>query len=154
MIFNRTYNFKSSKTLSALKQSMVGKHINLHQLDFETVERDDVIKIIPHAEESEGVTTLPICNITIKEKNNKTYLAMETHPRRIDIGGPYILVILCLASFFAGFFMAIYGGVMQQSSSKIMMGLGLGVFILFWIKMEFGYFDYVRKLKSWVAGQV
>jgi hypothetical protein len=154
MIFNRSYNFKSSKTIAAIKQCIAGSHLKVHSFDFEGIEVNNVLKIIPHAENSEGITTLPITNIHLSEKNNKTSVHIETHPRRIDIGGPYILVVLCLALFFAGFFIGLYGGIDQTTTSKIMMGIGLGVFVLFWIKMELGYFDYVRKIKAWVKQQV
>jgi hypothetical protein len=154
MIFNRSFRLASSKNIITLKQNIIGQHIKVHHFDFEAVERENKITILPHAEDAESVTTLPIVNISLQEKNSKTYLNIETHPRRIDIGGPYILVILCLAAFLGGFLMALYGGETQQTTSKLLMGIGLGVFILFWIKMEFGYFDYVRKLRSWVAGQM
>jgi len=154
MIFNRSYQFKSSKSITALKECLVQKHLKIRNFDFESIELNNVIKIIPHAENTDQVTTLPITNVTLKEKNNKTIVNVETHPRRIDAGGPYLLIVLCLAIFFAGFCIGLYGGPDQTMTSKIMVGMGLGVFVLFWIKMELGYFDYVRKIKSWVHGQI
>jgi hypothetical protein len=151
MIFNRTYRLSSNKTTNDLKQHLNGQHIQIHGYDFETIQKENIIKIIPHAENTNKVTTLPISNLSFVQKSNKTFIKMETHPRRIDVGGPYILLLLTSAIFFVGFLMGLYGGTEQSNSSKMMMGIGLAIFILFWIKMEIGYFDYVRKLKKWVV---
>ncbi len=153
MIFNRNYNFSSSKKISTIKQNLLGKHLQLHSLDFEILEKEGNLKIIPHAENTERMLTLPIANIFFKEKNSKTYVNIETHPRRIDVGGPYILMAMCFAIFMAGFLMSLYGGVDQSSTSKIMMAIGLAVFAIFWVRMELGYFDYVRKIKNWIKQQ-
>ncbi len=154
MIFNSHSSMSTNKTVDSIKTTLKGKHLQVHKLDFEVFEKDDVMKIIPHAEEVDGIITLPITNVKIKQKNNKTVLDIESHPRRIDIGGPYILVILCLVMFFAGLLIGLYGGTEYSKVSLIMTVLPLTIFSIFWIRMELGYFDYVRKIKSWIRKEI
>jgi hypothetical protein len=153
MLFNRTFYLKSQKSPAQISTSLVGQHLKVHDLDFEVFLKDEVIKIIPHAEEKEGVLTLPISNITLSKKNDTTSIKLSTHPRRIDIGGPYILMILCIFAIVAGYLLGATNTEYTEAS-KVMMGIGALVAAIFWIKMEFGYFDYVRKIKNWVKEKI
>ncbi len=153
MIFNRSFSLSSSKSSEELIKSLTGQHFKVHTFDFEIFKKDDILRIIPHAEDAEGVVTLPIGHILFKSKNNTTQVKIETHPRRIDIGGPYILIVLCAFAFIAGYALGHinedYNGV-----GNIMMGFGALVGGIFWIRMEMGYFDYVRKIKAFVKSKL
>jgi hypothetical protein len=150
MIFNRTLSFKTNHDTSEIKQRLVGKKVHVHQLDFEVVERDDVVKIIPHAEDVDGVTTLPITHVLFNQKGRDTVVRVKTHPRRIDVGGIYILLILLVFFFIAGTCLLYFAGDLYGGVAKVMLAVAALVSVVFWIRMELGYFDYVRKLYRWV----
>jgi hypothetical protein len=154
MIFNRSYRVNSSKPLDAVLDNLKGQHIKVHNFDFEVYDKDGTLRIIPHAENEDGITTLPITRLNLKPKKSGTEINIDTHPRRIDIGGPYILVIFCLVIFFLGLIVGIYGGKDYEQTSMVLTILPLVIFSIFWIKMELGYFDYVRKIKTWVKTKV
>src|SRR6218665_165530 len=151
MIFKRTYRYKSPLSIEDIKQRLLGKHIQVHQLDFEILEKEHMLKIIPHAEDVSAVKTLPITHVEFHGAGNSgTKVPMTSKPRRIDVGGPYLIVIFCLFCVLgaSGFY------IMNPSESFIpsltMVGVGLLIFIIFWLRMEAGYFDYTRKIRDFV----
>jgi hypothetical protein len=150
MIFNRSLTFKTSHKVPEIKQRLLGKKVHVHQLDFEVVESNDVVKIIPHAEDVESVTTLPITHILFKARQNETEVCMTSHPRRIDAGGPYILMILLAFAFVAGAGLYMYASELYGEVATAMMLGSAAIGVIFWIRMEMGYFDYVRKLYRWL----
>jgi hypothetical protein len=150
MIFNRSLTFKTSHKVPEIKQRLLGRKVHVHQLDFEVVESNDVVKIIPHAEDVETLTTLPITHVKFKAKPNETEVRMSSHPRRIDAGGPYILMILVAFTFIAGASLYLYASDLYGDVATTMMLVAGAVAIIFWIRMELGYFDYVRKLHRWL----
>jgi hypothetical protein len=150
MIFNRTYKFSSSKNIEQLNKSLLGQHVQVHKLDFEVVNSHDILKIIPHAENSDNVLTLPISHILFNKNNNNTEVRIKSHPRQIDIGGPYIVIIMAIFVIIAGIGLNIASPEMYGNAGKIMGIIGVVTFALLWIRMELGYFDYVRKINRWV----
>jgi hypothetical protein len=150
MIFNRTTKFNSQKQSEIIERNLLGQKTTVHKIDFEIVESHDVLKIIPHTEEEEGILTLPICSVMLNKNNNSTDITIKSHPRKIDIGGPYILLILIAFAIITGIVLGTIAPKEYGSVSKWMLGLGLTTFALFWLRMELGYFDYVRKINKWV----
>jgi len=93
MIFRRYSTFKSAKNANELKANFLGQHFKIHDLDFEIMGDDDIIRVIPHAETEDHVYTLPITRLRFIPTDNGTIIKMLAKPRRIDIGGPYLLMI-------------------------------------------------------------
>ena len=95
MFFTRThrYNFPISK--EDLKNRLIGKHVKIHNLDFEVMEKDNSISIIPHAEQVETIKTLPITKVVLKEVGGKTSVTITSKIRKLDAGGPFLVVIFC-----------------------------------------------------------
>jgi hypothetical protein len=150
MIFNRTFKFSSSKNIEQLSKSLIGQHVQVHKLDFEVVNSHDILKIIPHAEHSDNVLTLPISHILFNKNNNNTEVRIKSHPRQIDIGGPYIVIVMAIFVIIAGIALNMASPEMYGNAGKIMGIVGVLTFAILWIRMELGYFDYVRKLNRWV----
>ncbi len=97
MIFKRTYRYNSPLQAEDIRQRLIGKHIQVHHLDFEILEREKMLKIIPHAEDTNAVKTLPITHVEMQGAGSSgTKITLTSKPRRIDIGGPYLIVIFCL----------------------------------------------------------
>jgi hypothetical protein len=72
--------------------------------------------------------------------------------RQIDSGGPilvvifsFFLMIAAVISFLAGKAMLTY--------AYLFGGAGIAIFLLFWMRMERGYFDYVRKIRDYIKTQ-
>ncbi|HTN45316.1 MAG TPA: hypothetical protein VL098_03145 [Flavipsychrobacter sp.] len=150
MIFQRTYRYKTVMPIEEIRNKLVGKHIETHHLDFEISEKNGMLRIIPHAEMEAGVKTLPITHVDLKGNSSNTNLKISAKMRRIDSGGPYLIAIFCLFMVIAAamFFMA--GNAEYRMYGYILGGVGLGIFIIFWLKMETGYFDYVRKIRDYI----
>lgn len=154
MIFNRTYQWNSPLSVADIKQRLLGKHIQVHHLDFEITEKESKLKIIPHAEEESGLKTLPITHLDFHNSGGTgTKIIVSSKPRKIDSGGPYLIVIFCIFCVLgaAGFYLINPNE--SYLPSLAMASIGLLVFIIFWYRMESGYFDYVRKIKSFVKQQ-
>lgn len=155
MIFNRTYHFRTHLSIAEIRERLLHQHIKVHDLDFEVSEKQQMIKVIPHAENIEGIKTLPITHIEMRGMGNgNTSVKMFTKPRKIDAGGPYMIVIFCIFCVIGASLFYLLNSQDSLLPSLVMIGVAVIIFILFWYRMEAGYFDYVRKIKHFVHGQL
>jgi hypothetical protein len=153
MLFSRTYKYQSSLGADAIKAKLLGKHLKVHNLDFEVLEKENMIKIIPHAEQVESVKTLPITHIEFNGKGTATQVIVSSKMRKIDKGGPLLIVIFCAFMLIAALIFLARGGIEYQNFTFGLLGISLAIFVIFWIRMESGYFDYVRKIRDYVKTQ-
>lgn len=153
MIFNRSYSFKSSGDASTIRRNLLGKKINIHDLDFEVIEKESMLKVIPHAEHEEKFRVLPITHLVLNDNGQNTQIRFTSKPRRIDIGGPYAIIIFSLFCVLAGVFLYFFID-KSRTYSMAMTGIGLAILLILWIRMEMGYFDYVRKIKNFVKNNL
>lgn len=147
MLFARSYRLSTSKSVESIKAALIGKHFKVHNLDFEIYERDKYIKIIPHAEAERDLKTLPITHVELNGKGDTTDVRVSYKIRKIDQGGPYLIVVFCL-------FMLIGAGAFyfnnEHNLTLVMLGVGVVIFGVFWMKMQTGYFDYANKIKHYM----
>jgi hypothetical protein len=92
--------------------------------------------------------------LLIKESGGKTKIKMKSKPRRIDIGGPTIALFFILFMMIAGVAMLYSGETDYTKAAYGMIGIGLVLLLIFALRMGSGYFDYIKKIKSWVKSQV
>lgn len=151
MIFSRTYRYVSSVPEDDIKGRLVGKHVKVHNLDFEVSEKDRMLKIIPHAEQDTSIRTLPITHIEFKGKEGKTQVVVSAKMRKIDSGGPMLIMVFVSVLIIAAFLLFFFGE--QLTYTYVFGGMGVGIFLIFWMRMETGYFDYVRKIRDYVKKQ-
>lgn len=149
MIFNRTSTCRTDLSKQAIIEKLKGKTFQIHDFNFEILEKNDMMKIIPHAENAKGLTTLPITHLEINNNSSKSTITIKSKPRKIDVGGPYILMIFCLFLLVIGlgFF------ILNPKSIQIpivMTAASVIIFGIFWFRMQTGYFDYIRKIKAYV----
>ncbi len=151
MLFSRHFRYHTSLPVEEIKKRLVGQHVKVHQLDFEIYEKEHMIKIIPHAEQETNIKTLPITHVEFTGKGDKTQVHISSKMRKIDKGGPMILLTFCFFMLAAALVMLIS---LQGEGFEIyafpMLGLSLLVFIIFWVRLESGYFDYIRKIRDYV----
>lgn len=154
MLFTRTYRYRIQKPIEDARRQLVGQRVRIHHLDFEVYEKDRMIKIIPHAENVDGLRTLPITHVEFEGRGDQqTKVKITAKMRRIDKGGPMLIIIFCLFLVGAALLLGLYGKEGFLPYVLVMGGLALLVFVIFWIRMESGYFDYVRKIRDFVRMQ-
>jgi hypothetical protein len=155
MLF-RVYNtLRSNKKAADLQQTLVGQHLKVHVLDFEVVHKNGDVKIIPHAEFEEHIYTLPITRIRIVDNQDKgCTIKMMSKPRRIDIGGPYLIMIFVIFMLIASLLLFIFGEGKYNNTGFLLIGSSVLIFTILWIRLQRGYFDYIRKIKSWVSQNI
>lgn len=155
MVFSRTYRYLSSLSAEDIRRKLTGQHMKVHNLDFEVSEKGQTLRIIPHAEEVEGVKTLPITHVDFKGRGGKTQVVISSKMRRIDKGGPMLVVIFCAFLIAAGVIAFFTVGSDDSTSmyAYVLAGIGALIFAIFWMRMETGYFDYVRKIRNHIKQQ-
>ncbi len=153
MIFSRTYRLTSSMKAEDIKGRLLGKHLQVHKLDFEVSEKDRMLKIIPHAEKVTDIKTLPITHIKFKGNGDKTQVFVSSKMRKIDSGGPMLIVIFCFFLVAAGVIAYVSHPQANMAISFTLAGIGLAIFLIFWMRMQTGYFDYIRKIKDFIKKQ-
>lgn len=148
MLFTRQFQFNCSKNAETLYKHFLGKHLTIHQLDFEVYDEGDHLKVIPHTENSDQIYTLPITKVMISPDNKGASIKLKFSPRHIDIGGPYLLIIFIVFAILSGLLLLWYNTNVQ--TAYLIIGLAIGVLSIMWYRMERGYFDYIRKIKKWI----
>jgi len=155
MIFNRTYRYNTPLSMEDIKLRLLGKHIQVHHLDFEVTEKEKMLRIIPHAEDANGIKTLPITHVEMQGMGNSgTRVTLTSKPRKIDVGGPYLVVIFCLFCILGASGFYLINPSESYWPSLSMIGVGVIIFVIFWARMETGYFDYTRKIRDFVKHNV
>jgi hypothetical protein len=149
MFFTKTHNFDSPVPKADLKKRLMGSHVKIHNLDFEIVERDGDVLIVPHAEQEESIKTLPITHVDMSEQGGKTKVKVTSKMRKVDSGGPQIILIFCFFIFLAAFVLRLVGG--DWNVTFILLGADLLIFSFFLYRLQKGYFDYVRKVRAYVV---
>jgi hypothetical protein len=135
-----------------IKNKLIGKHVKVHNLDFEVFEKDRIIRVIPHAEQVTDIKTLPITHIELDNNGGQTNITISSKMRQIDSGGPILVVIFCFFLLIAGAISFVAGKGML-TYAYLFGGAGVAIFLIFWIRMERGYFDYVRKVRDYIKTQ-
>lgn len=153
MLFIKRFTIESKKSSSQLKSELVGKHLKVHDLDFEVSQKENDLKIIPHAEYEDHIYTLPITKLKLIDKQGGTIIKGICKPRRIDIGGPYLLMIFIVFAVIAAIALILYGDGDYNLSAYILLGISIATYALLFFRMEQGYFDYIRKIKQWTKAQ-
>jgi hypothetical protein len=133
-----------------IKNRLVGKHVKVHNMDFEVFEKDRMLRIIPHAEQETNIRTLPITHIELKGKGNDTQVVINSKMRKIDSGGPLLIVIFCTFMLIAAILFFVFGKQEYLSFTYTLLGISIAIFLVFWLKMEAGYFDYIRKIRDYI----
>ncbi len=151
MLFERSYRLTTSSSVDSIKTKLLGKMFKVRDMDFEVYESDRCIKIIPHAETNRDAKTLPITHVDLEGRGDTTNLKVSYKIRKIDQGGPYLLVIFCvflLIGALAFFFNH------EQVISFVMLGFCILLFSGFWIKMQSSYFDYAAKIRQYLQDNI
>jgi hypothetical protein len=150
MLFSRTYRYQSAMPVDDIKNRLLGKHVKIHNLDFEIYEKDRMLRIIPHAEQVTDIKTLPITHIEFSDKGDKTQVVISSKIRKIDQGGPTILMIFVCCMLIGAILFFLLGKDEGLPLCYTLLGIALIIFSIFWVRMQSGYFDYVRKIRNYV----
>ena len=148
-MFTRSHSYQSSLSREVLKKRLIGSHVKIHNLDFEVTDSNHVLTIVPHAEQIDEIKTLPITTVSFEENSGSgTKVITVSKMRKLDQGGPMLMMILILL-------LLITGGILffafkDRFASYIIMGIGVLIFAIFWVRLEMGYFDYVRKIREYI----
>ena len=153
MLFSRTYRYSSTMPIEDIKNRLIGKHVKVHNMDFEVYEKDRVLRIIPHAEQENSIKTLPITHVELEGKGNKTQVVINSKMRKIDSGGPLLIVIFCSFMLIAAVLFFIFGKAEYLSFTYTLLAISIAIFMVFWVRMEKGYFDYIRKIRDYIKHQ-
>jgi hypothetical protein len=152
MLFTRQSQINCTANIEKINRFLEGKHITIHQIDFEVYNDGDHFKVIPHTENSDQIFTLPITKVFIHSKDNGSIVKLKFTPRQIDIGGPYLLLLFIGFAMLAGVMLLWYQTNLQ--TAFILIGMALATMAIMWYRMERGYFDYIRKIKKWIKTNI
>ena len=152
MLCTKTQRFHSSIAKEDFIHQMTGKHVSIHNMDFEVVEKEDSLTIIPHAEQEEAIKTLPITKVDLKKNGNEMDVVVTSKMRKLDLGGPLLVVIFCTFLLLISFVLLYVQR--QAQITYTLIGISTLIFSVFYIRMQMGYYDYVRKISSYVKSKL
>jgi hypothetical protein len=152
MFFTRTQRYLSQIPKEDFRNRLVGNHLKIHDMDFEVYEKGQKLKIVPHAESLNAIKTLPITDVYLKEDGNKTEIIITSKIRKLDLGGPQLIMLFCAFLVVASLTLLFVGR--ERDIIYTLLGISTLVFGVFWVRMEMGYFDYVRKIREHVRSRM
>jgi hypothetical protein len=152
MLFTRTQRYHSAISQEDFINQLTGSHVSIHNLDFEIIAKKDSLTIIPHAEQVDAIKTLPITKVNLKKTGNETDVIVTSKMRRLDSGGPLLVMIFCIFLLLTSFVVLYVNE--QPQITYTMVGISILIFAVFFIRMEMGYFDYVRKIQAYVKSKL
>ncbi|MBC7553288.1 MAG: hypothetical protein H7257_04860 [Taibaiella sp.] len=149
-MYTRTYSIMSSFSKEDLKHRLAGAHVNIHDLDFEVMEKDGSLRIIPHAEQIDAIKSLPITFVEFDEKGDKTNVKMTSRMRKLDVGAPMLVIILCVLMLLAsaGLFIA-----HERFFGWVLLAGTVATFIAHRVNLKKNYFDCVKKVQDYVQSK-
>jgi len=154
MFFTRTHSCKLQMSKNDLTNRLLGKHVRIHNIDFEIFEDSGYLHIIPHTEQEEAIKTLPVTKVElIDEAGGNTKVITTFSMRQLDSGGPFLIIIFCAFLFIAGIVLLFVGDNGEQMITYTMLGIGAVILMLFSYRMQMGYFDYIRKIRAYITGK-
>jgi len=153
MFFTRSHTFNSPVSKKELQKRLLGDHVRIHNLDFEILERDHVMLIMPYSEQEESIKTLPITDVEVKEEGSQSKITLTSKMRPADSGGPYLILIFCFFLFAASFILHMVDKNGDWLVTYILLGIDAFIFSMFLYRLQTGYFDYVRKVHGYVKGK-
>ena len=155
MIFTRTHQCQSPYKSDELKRRLIGDRVKIHNLDFEAIEDDSAISIFPNTDQISEIKTLPITRVDMQDRENGSHITITSKIRAIDLGGAQLVMILCFLLFLvSAILLTVFKGEGNKLAGFIVLGVGVLTFTLFWIRLQNGYFDYVKKVKHHVLAKV
>jgi hypothetical protein len=148
-MFTRTHHYKFPVPKELLKYRLVGSHVTIGNMDFEVVEDDhnQNLSIVPQIDDEEdvkGKKTLPITQVELVEDGNKTNIVLTSRIRMIDSGGPIVIMLFCVFLIVASLILLYIGH--DPVITITVCAFSLAIFAALMIRMQMGYFDYVRKI--------
>ncbi|MBX2905142.1 MAG: hypothetical protein KF744_03835 [Taibaiella sp.] len=152
MLFTRTQRYVASIPKEEFKRRLAGNHVKIHDLDFEVYEKGQKLRIVPHAEQETDIKTLPITDVVFREAGDNMEVIVTSKIRKIDLGGPQLVILFCV--FLLSASVALYLVGRERMEVYALMSICLITFGIFWLRMERGYFDYVRKIRAFVKGNL
>ena len=153
MFFTRTHSFNSPVLKKELQTRLLGRHVKIHNLDFEILEQENTLMIIPHVDQEDAIKTLPITEVEIKEEGGQSKVTLISKMRPADSGGPNLILIFCFFIFVAAFILRLVDKNGDWTVTYILLGIDVLIFGMFLYRLQTGYFDYVRKVQGYVKGK-
>ena len=148
MLFTRTQRYIASIPKEEFKSRLAGNHVKIHDLDFEVYEKGQKLRIVPHAEQETDIKTLPITDVIFREAGDNMEVIVTSKIRKIDLGGPQLVLLFCVFLLSASATLFVLGR--ERMEIYALMSICAITFGIFWVRMERGYFDYVRKIRAFV----
>jgi hypothetical protein len=152
MLFTKKHHYHSSLPKEDVINRLTGSHVRIHNFDFEIFEKGKTLRIIPHAEQEEAITTLPITDVEMRENGDKTNVVITSKMRRLDLGGPLLIVAFCCFLLLASF-VSVYVD-RNRLITWSLFGISTLIFSIFYVRMQMGYYDYVRKISAYVKSKM
>src|SRR5580698_139439 len=130
MLFTRTHRYHFPVTKEDMKNRLIGKHVKIHNLDFEVLEKGPSLSIIPHAEQVVAIKTLPITHVDLKEDGGKTKIVITFRMRRFDSGGPMLVLLFSTFMLIAAVVLFMVKDA-DRSLPYTLAGISIGILIIF-----------------------
>ncbi len=144
MLFTRTHQYNFSIPKELLQYKLIGNHIKIYDLDFQVLEEDDLLTVIPYTAESTGTRSFPITELQLEDEGNNTKVVITSRIRKVDSGLPLLLFILCGLLLVASFIFLYIGHELEVSVT--MCAFTLVILLLLFVRLQKDYFGYVRKI--------
>jgi hypothetical protein len=110
--------------------------------------------VIPHTENDERSRIVPISHVLVNPKGADTELELKTKPRRIDLGGLYLVVGSIILVIMIAIYLRITYPEQSIWVSISVLVAALIAFLIFRLRLQSSYYGYIGNLRSFIKNQI
>lgn len=144
-MFTRTHQYKFPIPKEHLKYRLVGNHLTIHSHEFSVLEDEQILSIMPNVEELND-SKFPITQLELKEEGNSTEMIITSKMPINEAGGQMVALTFCVLFFIASLVSLYFA--QDPLLTITLSAISLAVFLFLFIRLQIGYFDYVRKIQG------
>ncbi len=144
-MFTRTHQYTFPIPKEHLKYRLVGNHLTIHSHEFSVLEDEQILSILPNVEELND-SKFPITQLELKEEGNRTEMIITSKMPTNEAGGQIVALTFCVFFFFASLVSLFFGH--DPLITITLSAVGLAVFLFLFIRLQMGYFEYVRRIQG------
>jgi hypothetical protein len=144
-MFTRTHQYRFPIPKEHLKYRLVGNHLKIHSHEFAVLEDEQILSIMPNVEELQD-SRFPITQLELKEEGNATEMIITSKMPVNEAGGQIVALSFCVFFFIASLVSLYFGH--DPIITITLCGISLAVFLFLFVRLQTGYFDYVRRIQG------
>ncbi|HTO15986.1 MAG TPA: hypothetical protein VLZ83_09450 [Edaphocola sp.] len=150
MFFNCSSTISSKLSAKELNNKLAGQKVEIKGLEFDVKSSDGIIKLIPLTENDATSRIAPISHVVIESNGDGSKVCVRSKPRRLDLGGLYLVVGAILLLLGIAIYLYIAYPERTLETPMILVIASFLAFLIFRIRLHTGYYSYIGGIRKFI----